>query len=144
MPIAFHTTGNLSFNVNPDLRFVNPPLSRAGSRAAVGPAAALKLIRTNQKYKFPGPKVRALDSVSDPLALVRGIPKCFLRQVFLLEAWGTEANKTTHLPETTGLLALPPKAARLNNYYFSGNLRFLACAPSLQQTLGPNTTSGSL
>ncbi len=37
--------------------------------------------------------------------------QCFLGQVFLLKAWGTEAKKT-HVQDKSGCLALPPLAAR--------------------------------
>jgi hypothetical protein len=46
-----------------------------------------------------------------------------------LEAWGFKATKFTHFQEQSVCLALPPSAARPNNFYFLENVCLLASVP---------------
>ena len=55
-----------------------------------------------------------------------------------LEAWGTKAKKPHLLQENTGLLALPPSAARPKNHYVFENVwLFGRGTPGLQKNTWP-------
>jgi hypothetical protein len=64
------------------------------------------------------------------------IPKWFCGQVIFGRP-GVPRPKTIHFPETSFFLALPPKAARLNNHSFLENVCYFGLGtPGLQKTLG--------
>ncbi len=60
-----------------------------------------------------------------------------------LEAWGTKAKQITHFQENSGLLALPPKAARPNKQYVLENMwLFGRGTPGIQKTTWPKNNFG--
>ncbi len=73
-------------------------------------------------------------------------PEVVFGHVFLLEAWGTEANKPTRIEEHrlfVGLAAFGGKAKQLR--MFLKMCGFLASVPQAsKKPLGQKTTSGSL
>ena len=78
-----------------------------------------------------------------PLAVFnKEIPKLFFGQVVV---WKPGVPKPTHVEETNGSLALPPKAARPKNDSLPEDVWFLALVPQAsKKALGQKTTSGSL
>ncbi len=75
-------------------------------------------------------------------ASVKGIPKGFLAKLFL-GGLGYQGQQTTHFQKHTGVLALPPKAARPKNNDVHRNVWFVGLGtPGLQKTLGQKNTSG--
>ncbi len=75
---------------------------------------------------------------------IKGIPKWFFCHVFFWRPEVPRPNKT-HVSETSGFLAVPPKAASPNNHSFVDNVWLFGFGtPGLQKTTWPQNHFGIL
>ncbi len=75
--------------------------------------------------------------------VIKVIPKPLFGRVVCWRL-GYQRKTTTHFPEESGLLALPPKAARPKNHDVPKHVWFFGLGTQAsKKSLGPKNTSGS-